>query len=286
MWWWSWGCCSNSVGGEKKEKRPSGWKSIKKSHDCCLHFSLRMCSASKNHMQKTPKNYSWILRTYLLYVFIFQDLQIQTHRCRSRQTSLILPPCISMRPIPLFCGDFVSFHFCALRLIFLLIYGPLQSCHSSAYIQIVSTNKSLISVGVPWGLNIIIPNEKKKKKKRKGSSKDKSGSYTATHPLISRTHLCTHTGTCLIYMLALRTSHITSIHQPRAVVTWTFTKTNAERREKGNLKLRSNIISKLLQQTTRSQAWNWEVIISNDLWQELLYLELRQSNGILGIKRL
>lgn len=240
------------------------------------------------HPKTTCKRPQKITAEYFanVYVFIFQDLQIQTHGCRSRQTSLFLPPCISMRPISLFLWWFCVFSFLCTSTFFLLIYGPLQSCHSSAYIQIVSTNKSLISVGVPWGLNIIIPNEKKKKKKRKGSSKDKSGSYTATHPPISRTHLCTHTGTCLIYMLALRTSHITSTHQPRAVVTWTFTKTNAERKEKGNLKLRSNIISKLLQQTTRSQAWNWEVIISNDLWQELLYLKLRQSNGILGIKRL
>lgn len=243
-----------------------------------------MCSASKNHMQKTPKNYSWILRKCLCVYF---SGPADSNPQMQEQTNFPLFATLHFHAAYLpFLWWFCVFSFLCTSTFFLLIYGPLQSCHSSAYIQIVSTNKSLISVGVPWGLNIIIPNEKKKKKKRKGSSKDKSGSYTATHPPISRTHLCTHTGTCLIYMLALRTSHITSTHQPRAVVTWTFTKTNAERREKGNLKLRSNIISKLLQQTTRSQAWNWEVIISNDLWQELLYLKLRQSNGILGIKRL
>lgn len=147
------------------------------------------------HPKTTCKRPQKITAEYFahIYVFIFQDLQIQTHRCRSRQTSLILPPCISMRPIPLFCGDFVSFHFCALQLIFLLIYGPLQSCHSSAYIQIVSTNKSLISVGVPWGLNIIIPNEKKKRKRKEKDHLRTKVDHTRQHTLLSPARTSAHT---------------------------------------------------------------------------------------------
>lgn len=148
------------------------------------------CAAHPKTICKRPQK---ITAEYFahIYVFIFQDLQIQTHGYRSRQTSLFLPPCISMRPIPFFCGDFVSFHFYALRLNFLLIYGPLQ------FVTVVHTYKSwaqisLISVGVPWGLNIIIPNAKKRKRKEKDHLRTKVD-HTQQHTLLSPARTSAHT---------------------------------------------------------------------------------------------